>query len=131
MALDPNDFPAETENDKILFATLDKESKPLRDSCSELAELLSTLEIRSNEIILLTESLKKVSTSDIKQMDNALNNFKKAFSYLSFRNTDDNIFGPNIPDELYPQLLEKYSVVIREVSALAEKALEMEKSNRG
>jgi hypothetical protein len=117
-----------SDPDDVLFAALDKESKPLREASSELADLLT--DIRSRELTLLAQSLKIIYTTDIKEMNSAVNNFKKAFSNLSIHNTDDNIFGPNIPDGLYPQLVEKYSVVIREVAVLAEKALELEKSNR-
>jgi hypothetical protein len=87
--------------------------------------LLSDIETDSKEINLLIMSLTKVNTININQMDQALNNFKKAFSAVTIRNTDNSIFGPGISDELLPLILDKYSSFIKQTCQLAEKAIEL------
>jgi hypothetical protein len=118
-----HDFDEDDSN--FPFAELDTYSKELRQTAFEFAELLSDIETDSKEINLLIMSLTKVNTININQMDQALNNFKKAFSAVTIRNTDNSIFGPGISDELLPLILDKYSSFIKQTCQLAEKAIEL------
>lgn len=127
-----NDSSLQADDDSNFpFAQLDEFSKPLRQSALELAGYLSEIPDKSKEMILLISALTKINASDINVMDNALNNYKKAFASLTIRNTDDSIFGPGISDELLPQVLETYSTFIATVASLAEKAVELNDNSSG
>jgi hypothetical protein len=109
--------------DKFPYSELNEFSKQIRQSALDLAESLSKIEEKSKEIILLIRTLSRINTTDIRQMDHALNNFRKAFVILTMRNTDNSLFGPGIPDDLLLQILDTYSVFIKNTAALGEKSI--------
>jgi hypothetical protein len=86
----------EEKDSHFPYAELDNHSKKLRQYAFELAESLSDIEPRTNEINLVIQALSKVNTDDIKMMDRALNNFKKALAGMVMRSNENSIFGPNV-----------------------------------
>jgi hypothetical protein len=109
------------EEDAKLFAVLEKHSKKLRMDALELAELFTKTEDDSKDTKTLIMALQNIYSTDISNMDVALNNLKKILASISIHN-NDSVFGPNISSELMPQILEKYSQVLNGAVDLAAKA---------
>ena len=114
--------------DNFPYAEFDKLSGNLRQAAFELAEGMAEIEPRSSEINLVIKALTKINEEDIKVMDNALNNFKKALAGMVMRSTDSSIFGPSVKEEQMPDLMDKYTRFIAETIALSEKALDLEEN---
>jgi hypothetical protein len=109
------------EEDAKLFAVLEKHSKKLRMDALELAELFTKTEDDSKDTKTLIMALQNIYSTDISNMDVALNNLKKILASISIHN-NDSVFGPNISSELMPQILEKYSQVLNGAVDLAANA---------
>jgi hypothetical protein len=123
-AIDPSDI---EERDKHFpYAELDKHSGKLRQAAFALAEGIAEIESQTNELKVMIQALSKINTSDIKVIDTALNNFKKALAGMVLRTPDSSFFGPAVTEDQLPVLLEKYNTFITETVALGEKAMELE-----
>lgn len=112
------------------YEELDKETQPLRKAASALADLLSQVKPVTSELKGLIDSLKNVSTTDIKKLDVSLSDFKRAFATLTVRNVDNSIFGPSVTDEQLPPILDRYKDFIDETLDIARKAIELNERSK-
>jgi hypothetical protein len=111
--------------DQILFKELDKYSEPLRKTANELAALYTEVPGNSPEIREIIESLRKIYSCPIEQIDVAINDVKNAFLILNLKmNENARLIGS---PELIP-ILEKNNLLAKEAQALETKALELNRT---
>jgi aminopeptidase C len=127
--MDINDLP-EDEKDTRLFAELDKATVTMRLAARELAELFASANSSSRETLMLIQVLNKISNEEVRYLDVALTNLKKILASISLRNSNENYFGTDISQELLPQIMDKYGLLMTEIVAVAAKTYELQNANQ-
>jgi hypothetical protein len=78
---------------------------------------------------MLILAFEKIATGEIIQMDSALNNLKKVMSAIALHNDSATMFGPNIPADMFPEIMDKYLKLMTAAVDLAAKASELNEAS--
>lgn len=107
-------------NDEELFEELDSFSADLRSAAGGLLTVLKKMDDKPKHVLALSETLKKLQTTDIEFLDDVILEFNEKAQQAALQS-----FKPN--QTLMPEFLKQSDILVAELTKLTKKAFELNK----
>lgn len=113
------------KNDKLLFAKLDSQSQPLRQSANDMIVALTSMQSQPKEFVSLTEALSNLSKIKIEEMDKAIKKIKREFLLLTIKVDKHPALFKSIAETELENIINKYNVFVEAAVNLTKAAFDL------